>query len=112
MKTLFLLPLLALLSLGWGCGCHSTPARVAYNVESAAVITVDQAMSAWGDYVNEFHPATDQEDAVKDAYEKYQFAMLASIDATQAYVTAKASGATNAAAMFADSTQAQGEAAA
>jgi len=73
-------------------GCHSTPQRTAYNVESAAAVTVEEAMTAWGDYVAQFHPPVAQEEAVADALDKYQSAMLTAIDATQAVIALRAAG--------------------
>jgi len=61
-------------------GCQSSPQRQAFNVESGAAISVDAAMSAWGDYVQQFHPPAFQELRVRALYEKYQSAALAVID--------------------------------
>jgi hypothetical protein len=53
-------------------------------------------MTAWGDYVAQFHPPASQEAAVKAAYQKYQATMAALVDAVQIYVTLAGSGSTNA----------------
>jgi len=72
-----------ILALGAVCcftGCMSSPQRQTFNVESGAAISVDAAMSAWGDYVQQFHPPAFQELRVRALYEKDQSAALAVID--------------------------------
>lgn len=76
-------------------GCQSTPARVAYNTVSVPAVTVNAAMTAWGDYVGQYHPPVGQELAVKAAFEKYQVAELAAISAAKVYADLAASGNTN-----------------
>ena len=76
-------------------GCAGTPARIAYNTVAAPAITVDQAMTAWGDYVAQFHPPVATELKVKAAFERYQKTELVAIDAAQAFATLSSSGATN-----------------
>jgi len=77
-------------------GCASSPARIAYNVENSAQVTVSAAMGAWGDYVAQNHPPAAQEQKVKDAYEKYQATLTAVIDATTLAINlAAANGGTN-----------------
>jgi len=73
---------LALASWSLTPACTSTPQRIAFNVESAGAVTVDSAMTAWGDYVRQFHPPAAQEATVKALYEKYQAVMLEAIDAS------------------------------
>jgi hypothetical protein len=73
-------------------GCGSTPQRVAYVAAGTTVVTVDAAMSEWGAYVAIKHPGTNQELAVKSAYEKYQASMAVVTDAGAAYA---ATGGTN-----------------
>lgn len=87
MKRLHLLLAAALFSvaLSFTPGCSSTPARAAYNTVAIPAVTVDQAMTAWGDYVAQFHPSAAVESQVKDAYDRYQAAELLAIDAAQAY---------------------------
>lgn len=94
------LPLLLVGLLGLGSvvsftGCQSTPARIAYNTVSAPAITVNAAMTAWGDYVAQWHPPVAQELQVKAAFEKYQAAELAAISAAKVYADLAASGNTN-----------------
>lgn len=86
---LFLAAGLAILS-----GC-STPARTLYSAVSTAQVTVEQAMAAWDDCVKEFAPGRAAELAVKTAYEKYQEAAAAVVDAEQAIAAATASNSTN-----------------
>lgn len=57
-------------------GCKSAN-TTAYRATGAAVVTVDKAMTAWGEYVAKFHPPVEQEQRVKDAFEKYQTAASA-----------------------------------
>jgi hypothetical protein len=82
---LLLLAAVAAVVLTFTPGCSSTPARAAYNAVSIPAVTVDQAMTAWGDYVAQYHPSAAVESQVKDAYDKYQAAELLAIDAAQAY---------------------------
>jgi len=65
---------IALVASVTGCKTANT---AAYKVTGTAVVTVDTAMKAWGDYVRDNHPSVEQEQRVKDAYEKYQAAALA-----------------------------------
>lgn len=73
-------------------GCSTAPTN-AYKAEAAAQLTVDAAMTAWGDYVAVNHPGVDQETAVKNAFIRYQAAELFAIDATAAL--AQQTGQTN-----------------
>ena len=96
----FLSVLLLIGLLGFGSvvgftGCQSTPARIAYNTVSAPAITVNAAMTAWGDYVALWHPPVAQELQVKAGFEKYQAAELAAISAAKVYADLAASGNTN-----------------
>lgn len=77
-------------------GCASGPQRVAFNIESGAVVTADTAMGAWGDYVRDFQPGPQVESKVRDAYQKYQKAMVGVIDASQMAVSLAAINSTNA----------------
>jgi hypothetical protein len=95
---LLFIPLLACLVF---TGCSSTPARIAYNVEAAGEVTVDQAMTGWGDWVAHQADAgtpvpAEQEQAVASAFGKYVVAMTAAVDASQNYTQLLASGSTNA----------------
>ncbi len=78
--SLFLLLAIAGLLITPAC---KNPQAVAYKAVGATAVTADQAMSAWGDYVAQFHPPASQEQAVERAYERYQAAMLEVTDAGQ-----------------------------
>lgn len=79
-------------------GCASAP-TAAYKVEQATSVTVDAAMTAWGDYVEQNHPPVAEELAVKSAFETYQKAQLTAIDVTKIFAdlasTNSASAGTN-----------------
>lgn len=78
-------------------GCSSFSLRQ-YQAQQAAEVTVTAGMEAWGDYVAKYQPPIEQEQAVKIAYERYQSAQLALIDAAIAVKTLQnAGGPTNAA---------------
>jgi len=77
-------------------GCKSTPQQVAYQSAGTTIVTVDTAMTVWGDYVAAKHPGPAAEATVKAAYEKYQAAMVVLCDAGAAYA---ATGGTDATAM-------------
>jgi hypothetical protein len=77
-------------------GCGTTPQQASYQAAGTIVTSADAAMTAWGDYVAQFHPPASQEAAVKAAYQKYQATMAALVDAVQIYVTLAGSGSTNA----------------
>jgi hypothetical protein len=64
-------------------GCNTTPQRAAFNAEQGAQVTIEAAMNGWGDYVAQYHPSAAQEAKVKAAYEKYQLAAVAVLDAEQ-----------------------------
>lgn len=66
-------------------GCGTAPQR-AYQTASGTQITVTAAMTAWGNYVAQFHPPADQEKTVKDAYDKYHASALLVADAGAALV--------------------------
>lgn len=78
MKTLLSLILLSLclITSAFSLGCKSAN-TAAYKTTAAVHVTVDAAMSAWGDYVAKHQPPADEELAVKDAYQKYQAAASA-----------------------------------
>jgi hypothetical protein len=78
------------LALGAGCASQSA-VTTAYKSEAAADAAVTTAMSAWGAYVAANHPPVAQEMAVEKAFNAYQQAELASIDATSAYANAAGS---------------------
>lgn len=65
-------------------GCGTAPERITYQTASVTEITIDNAMTAWGHYVAQFHPPASEERAVKDAFEKYQAAALVVADAGKA----------------------------
>lgn len=77
-------------------GCNSTPQQVSYRTAGTTVVSVDHAMTAWGDYVAAKHPPADQEAKVKAAYERYQSAMASFAAANVLYVSLAGSGSTNA----------------
>jgi hypothetical protein len=76
-------------------GCSTNSQTTAYKAASATTVTVDAAMTAWGDYVAQYHPPVAQEQAVANAYAKYQAAAVLALDAYQALLS---STSTNAAA--------------
>ncbi len=76
-------------------GCTSTPSRIAYNTVETPAASVDVAMTAWGDYVRQYHPTAATEAKVRDAFQKYQAAELLAIDAAKTYADQAASGSTN-----------------
>lgn len=76
-------------------GCAST-ASTAYKTEATTDATVSAAMTAWGQYVEQFHPPISQEQVVESAFDKYQAAELLAIDATTAYVNAVQTNAASA----------------
>lgn len=78
---------LAALGLAILAGCIYGPKRVTYNALAGTEITVDTAMTAWGEYVKDFHPPVSQETQVADAYAKYQVAEEAAIDAARLSIT-------------------------
>jgi hypothetical protein len=85
------LPLLMLAAaLTLSAGCASSPQKVLYTTEEAAAISVDTAMTVWGDYVTQWNPPLAQQLQVKALYEKYQAAMLEAIDASALYATLSA----------------------
>ena len=79
-KNLILLCLVTL-TLSFGTGCNTTPQAVAFKTATAVQVTVDDAMTAWGDYVQQFHPSDQVRAQVRDAYYKYRAAAVAVIDA-------------------------------
>ena len=85
----------SLIIAGFLQGCTSPPARIAYNTVAAPAVSVDAAMTLWGDYVAQYHPTAATELKVKAAFERYQKAELLAIDAAQAYAALSASASTN-----------------
>lgn len=75
-------------------GCKTNPETVAYKASKGSSITVEAALASWNDYVGQGKATLDQERVVKRAFEKYQTAQLAVLDAAIAYRTAKDAGAT------------------
>jgi hypothetical protein len=86
------LMLLALSSSLFFSGCQTTPQELSYQAAGTTIVTVDTAMNLWGAYVASNHPSTNEEAAVKSAFEKYQTAMALACDAGAAYA---ATGGTN-----------------
>ncbi len=80
----FILAILLTAGLGLAAGLTGTGCQTTYKAEKAADITVTAAMTAWGDYVAQFHPPVEQEQKVKAAFEKYQAAQILAVDATKA----------------------------
>ncbi len=97
LKTTRLMPCLllclSLAGVGLWAGCQATPQRIAYNTVAAPVVTSDQAMKVWGDYVHQFHPPASQERQVLAAYRKVKAAELAAIDS--AHLAADSMSSTN-----------------
>lgn len=86
----FLFWSLATVSVGLtGCG---TWQQTTYKTAGTITITADTAMKAWAEYVVAGHAKPDQEVKVRDAYAKYQAAMLTVLDVGKA---ATANGSTN-----------------
>lgn len=80
-------------------GCQTTPQQASYEAAGTTVVSVDAAMNVWGDYVAANHPGTNEEIAVRSAYEKYQSAMAVACDAGAAYVAAGGTNSTATAAL-------------
>jgi len=69
-------------------GCGSTPLTTSYKIEGTMITTVDKAMQAWSDYVNQPSNKVTQAqvDAVKQAYETYYNTQLSAKGAIDAYI--------------------------
>jgi hypothetical protein len=74
---------------GCGGGCASTE-QTTYRSTGVAVVTVDAAMKAWGDYVAKTHPGAATEKKVADAYAKYTQSVNLVADAAIAFQKSKA----------------------
>lgn len=72
-------------------GCKSAPEVTATKVVGAQILTVDSAMKAWADWVNQGRATQQQVDDVRNAYMTYFIAAKAEEKALTAYVEAKAS---------------------
>ncbi len=83
---------LALAGLVTGCKTANT---AAYKGTGAVVVTVDAAMSAWGDYVSANHPPVEKELKVKAAFDKYKAAALVVTTAGAAHAKALATQGTD-----------------
>lgn len=79
---LMLFLLLGTLCLGF-TACKTSQVAAAYKAENATVHTVDAAMTAWGDYVTQFHPGVAAELKVKAAFDRYQKVLLTTVDVSQ-----------------------------
>lgn len=66
-------------------GCGTTAAQRSYHVANTTEFTVSAAMTAWGNYVAQFHPPAKEELRVKNAYDQYHAAMLVVADAGKAF---------------------------
>jgi hypothetical protein len=91
-------------------GCSTTSvSTTAYKTEATTDAAVTAAMSGWGAYVAAYHPAVSEELQVQSAFNKYQQAELAAIDATTAFSAAtstnSASSTTNEVAALTAATQ-------
>jgi hypothetical protein len=75
-------------------GCSTSPVRAAYTAEASTQISVETVMTAWGDYVAQNHPTAATEAKVRDAYQSYQAAMVAAVDASEIFAAAS-TGDTN-----------------
>ena len=72
-------------------GCNTTPQQATYQAVGTTAVSVDTAMTLWGTYVAQSHPPVTQEQAVANAYLKYQNAMAAVCDAGAVYSAAASS---------------------
>lgn len=68
-----------------GCAVN----RTAYRTAGIAHVTADAAMTAWGNYVKEFHPPAEAEQKVLEAFNRYKLAELALIDSAKPFGTAQ-----------------------
>lgn len=93
-------------------GCSGGPQRIAYNAQVGAQMTVDTAMKAWGDYVQQFHPGVEKERQVLKLYNEAKAAAIEAIDASELYAAAVSNGNTNSAPGLNDAAQAKQQAAA
>lgn len=57
-------------------GCSTTPVKLATQVESATILTVDGAMHGWADWVNAGKASKAEVVQVHAAYDKYYSAQL------------------------------------
>ena len=73
-------------------GCSTTATTAGYKTAAAASITIDAAMTAWGDYVAANHPPAAQEIQVKNLFEKYQAAELLAVDTVETLSTNNPAG--------------------
>ena len=73
-----------------GCSAIQTQSAVtkAYKAEATADAAVTTAMSAWGAYVKTENPPASEQVTVEKAFNDYQKAELAAIDATVAFANA------------------------
>lgn len=69
-----------------GVGCKSaTPATQVYRVSGTLDVSATTALRAWNDWIPIGKPTIDRELAVKGAWDKYQAAQIAVLDAAVAY---------------------------
>lgn len=80
---MLLIGFLALSMMGSGC---SSPKQAAYRATGSVVITVDAAMSGWGDYVRAGLAKPQEEAKVKAAYEHYQATIRLVRSLTESFV--------------------------
>lgn len=85
MRQFKILSILAITCLFAVVGCNTPAVVVAYKAESTAVVTIDTAMLAWGDYVSAHHPGPIHEQKVMDAFNHYKLCALAVVDASKAF---------------------------
>jgi hypothetical protein len=81
---------IGLATISTGCATQQAT-TTAYKAEATTDAAVTTAMSAWGTYVAAYHPTASQELEVEKAFDAYQQAELAAIDATAAYANAAGS---------------------
>ena len=91
-KTIGMLFLCGALLSGGVTGCQSEN-RAAYVATGSVIVTVDAAMSAWGDYVRAGKATRDDQIRVRDIYLKYQAAIAIERDAVLAAQATKDDGA-------------------
>lgn len=82
-----LMPSALVVTVGCSGGCANAE-RTAYVSTGVVIVTVDQAMNGWGDYVRAGKASAGDEAKVKAAYQKYQAAIFALEPAVLAAVNA------------------------
>jgi hypothetical protein len=68
-------------------GCTATGPAAGYQTVSTSDSTAATALKAWGDYVKKNNPPIEQQQAVKDAFNKFQFSELVALDAVTVWIS-------------------------